>query len=403
MPTFVYHAFDSSGLRVTGEITASSAATARTQLEAEGLRVERILPLDVDEPARETGPADLGRPLSDGEFRELGGHLADLAQAGVPLAGGFEAIAAELPDGPFRKRLEHMARQLRTGADLEEVLQRHDAPCDLTAVVRAGIRSGRLVDVLARYAADARNADELRQRVLLGLAYPLALLGVALALFIGFLCGIVPQFKPIFAGMDVELPLLTELVIWLSDLLVDHGLLIAIALLCAVAVAWYAGGKRFGRETRQRWLVRFPVAGSLLRNVAVGRYAHLLAQFIESGMPLPAALRLTGQSVLDAGLIRASDELACDVESGEPLSAATHAAGGFPASFIETLSRQQYGANLPSALRALADVFENRVRNESRYVLLFFEPAMVVIVGGLMMSLVAALFLPLIMLLNYLS
>src|SRR5947207_2611394 len=180
MPTYSYIAIDPQGARLSGEIEASDPDAVVSRLTAQGMRVESVqMVLPAAPPRVEENPAPR---LSAGEAREIGGHLAEVVSAGLPLEAGLAAVAEEFPWGRMGRALRRIAGRLETGESVESALSSCGAPAYLPALVRAGRRSGRTADILENFIASSRSVSDLRQTLWMALAYPLALLMLTIPL-----------------------------------------------------------------------------------------------------------------------------------------------------------------------------------------------------------------------------
>jgi len=399
---FRYTATDAQGKQTSGEMEAASAQEVSARLEASGLRVDSVEPLDLQEAAADRA-GQRPKSLSGKDFQELSGHISDIAQGDLPLGPGLMALAEEMPKGRIRSGLIAMIQELDSGADLETVLQSQGAPADLRALVRAGVRSGQVGEVLAQYVNHARSVTILRRRALLGIAYPTLLTTVGAALFLTLVAFIVPQFKKIYEDFGTELPGITVLLINLSDVVVYAGIWILVIGIPLCIGAWMFMKWLLGDVLYRRLVCHIPFVGPLLRFCALARFSNLFALLIENKVPMPEALTLAGDGVADAELRAACRNLALDVQNGLPLSRAAYALTGFPASFVQTLTREEHRGALPEALHALAEMFEGRARVQTSFVATICEPFIVVFLGCTIGFLVLALFMPLVKLLNDLS
>ena len=404
MPRFVYTARDSSGRNVSGEVVAANAREAAFELEARDLQVETVEPL---EQAADTEPG--GRTeqpveqLKRREFDRVSRHIAELTEAELPLATGLSHLADELPKGKFRRALSDMAAQLDQGHDLESVIESHGAPADLRALVRAGARSGRTAEVLWQYVAHTRNVADVGRRAVLALAYPLLTATCAALVVLFLLTWIVPDFRKIFLDFDTELPGITNLLIEFSNLFVERGLWVALAVVVAGMGTWTILKLALGEVARRRCICAIPFLGPLLRWAALSRFSHLLAVLIENDVPLPDALQLAGQGSADAQIRDASCQLAETVEAGGQLAPVARALDDFPTVLVEMLRREQNRESLTEAIHSIGEMFEGRVRSQASFITVACEPVLVVSLGFTVGFIVIALFMPLVRLLNDLS
>lgn len=415
MPRYRYTAHDAQGNHVSGEREASDLEEVSAWLRSERMEVWHVEPLPESpsssgaqesplEPEHDVWLiADRPSPLSGADIQQLSGQIAGLATAGLPLADGLRALAEDLPDRRKRRGLRWMAAQLTAGQDLATVLKAQGAPADLCALVEAGLRFGRLEAVLRQFAMRVQTSNEVRRRVVLALIYPMILLGVGFSLLSFVLVIIVPRFKAIFEGFNVELPGVTMLLLHLSDATFNYLpflLLLVLAIGVCLAIAMRIDSVRVSVRSA---VCSIPLIGPLLRWSAMSRFAHGLALFVENQVPLPMSLVLAGEGAGDAEIRDGCQRLALRVEAGEPLAEAARPLRLFPPSVLQTLMWERQPDGFAEALRATGDLLQVRCRGQAALIIFVVEPATIAIVTTMAGFVVLALFLPLIKLLNNLS
>ncbi|MBT6157644.1 MAG: type II secretion system F family protein [Planctomycetaceae bacterium] len=408
MPRFHYKAIDSNGELTSGEIEAVDVAGATARLEADGLKVESVEPIDVssfgDSATEEIDSA--GRTVERmkvRDFRRLSGQLGDLTEAGLPLVQGLSALAAELPSSRFRRGLRSIVSRLQAGGELGSVLKSHGAPADLQALIAAGAKSGHTGELLGRYAAQARQVSDIRFRAAIALVYPLIILLLLGVVLVAIMVGLVPSFRKIFEDFGTELPAITKLVISTSDVLVSHGIWLFGAMIFMVSAIWVVVAFVLDKMTRRRIICAIPVLGRLLRFSALARFSHLLAILVENGVPLPEALVLSGDSAGDAEIQAASWMMASDVESGEPLDRAAYNMPAMPGTLVESMKWHDKPDVFADTLRALTEMYKSRAHAQTGLITVLWQPIIMVTMGISVGLIVIALFMPLIKLLNDLS
>ncbi len=401
MRTYIYIAIDSRGERLSGEIEASDPDAVVSQLTARGLRIESVQPL----PPREPPSADRPRPvgLSAAETREVGGHISEIISAGVPLEGGLAAIADEFPWGRVRRSLQGIVRDLEAGNDLESVLARHRSAGYLPALVRAGQRSGRTGEILDNFITGSQIVSDLRQVLWTALAYPLILLVALVPLMLLVLLKVVPQFGELFASMEVQIPLLTRVLLAAADFLKQDGVWIVLVILGAVVALAVMIRAILGRVAVRRLMCRIPVIGPLLRWLALARFSPLLSALIEARVPLDAALLLAGDASGDAEIEDDCRVLAASLRAGNSLQAAAQETGRFPASFMQALTWERRQEGLPEVLRSMADMYAGRARAFVMLIAVVLPPVVVLFVAGTVGGAMVLMFVPLFDLLKKLS
>ncbi len=374
-----------------------------------------------------------GGELTADESARLSQHVAGVSASGLPLGPGLRALAEESPRGAFRDALVDLADALERGEPLDEAVEDEAGrvPPYLRGLIRAGVRSGDLGDVLGRFSAVARVGSDLRRTFWAGLAYPILAVGLAGGLFALLDALLMDRFEHIFADFGVPLPGLTKALLMMSHALRTFAPLIIAACLVLI-LAWAFVGLVASRAARNSLFARIPVIGTLWKYTSWAEFCHLLAMLIEARVPLPEALRLTGAAVENSDVERACRAVARGVERGASLSAAMSGevpgpavdlSGTGPTSADARADRDGLRAihrsmpdGLPRLLRwaegraAIAEVlhmagetFQARSRAEAAFggAAAAFMAALAVIVG--LFIVVLGLFLPLITLVSKLS
>jgi type II secretory pathway component PulF len=327
--------------------------------------------------------------------------VAELTKAGLPLGPGLRALAEELPGQRLPHVLRGLADRFDAGDDLVAALESQGRmlPTHLRGLMLAGMRSGRLAEVLEEYVELSRGQLELRRRIWLTLAYPFVLLLFVTA-FVAFAnLYIVRAFEKIFMDFGTCLPGMTILVLkgsgpmmWFFVGLLGLSVLGPLVLWIAPGVGWV-------------WpmLYRVPMIGPLLRWSHLTQFSRLMGMLLEQQVALPDALRLTAAGSRDVNLARGCRQVADDVERGQVLYEGMAARRQFPASLIPVIRWGQQAPALPDAFRAAAEMFEGRVRSQGTLLETMMLPIMFLGILIFVGFLVIALFMPLIALITRLS
>jgi len=261
--------------------------------------------------------------LTAREAVELSSHIAGLTRAGLPLAQGLVALGEELPRGRLRQSMNELARTLESGVPLDQAVKHHydRIPPNLRGLLVAGMRSGGPGELLGRFAQYAGIRAELKRRLWVSLAYPVLTVVLAITLYVVVSLFFVGQFEVIYRDFNMPVPRLTMVVmsvshlvrtIWLPVAFVGGGLLFT----------WLSARVFLSPSQRRSLANRIPLLGTVWRSTSLAEFCHLLALLLESQLPMPEALRLTGEGVQDAEIDSSCRAMAGDVEAGHPLSLA---------------------------------------------------------------------------------
>jgi general secretion pathway protein F len=341
--------------------------------------------------------------LNGADTARLSQQIASLTSAGLPLGAGLTALSEELPRGAFRRSMTELAQTLEAGLPLDQAIESQGGriPPHLRGLVIAGIKSGKLGDFLSRFSGYVGIGTEVRRRLWLNLAYPLVTVGAALALFVFVSAVLISQFESIFTNFSVPIPALTRAILALSR--VVNTVWAPVATLLAVGVCIWLATRVFLKPPLRRSLAaRLPIVGAVWRTTSLAEFCHLLALLLESHLPLPEALRLTGEGVQDADIDDACRAMAHQVESGASLTQAMSDERLFPPGLPSLLRWAETDKSLPEVLHMAGAMFEARARSQSTFTGTAVSVLCVLLVLGIVMV-IPGLFLPLITLISRLS
>lgn len=350
------------------------------------------------------GSNDVGDRLSGPESVELSGHLAGLARAGLPMASSLAALAEELPRGRLRRSMNELAGRLEAGLSLAEAIdgQKGRIPGHLRGLVIAGARSQRLGDVLGHFSSYLTVGTELRRRLWLTLAYPMLSMAFALAIFTLTSIAIVPQFEKIFRDFGIPLPFVTISILETSRAMIAIGPVLAI--LGAVLIVVPLLAPLLPRPGTLRALAaQLPVLGGVWRWTSLAEFCHMLALLLENQLPMPEALRLTGEGVQDSDVEDACHRLAASVESGQGLAAAMAGRRLFPAGLPRLVRWGERQQSLPEVLHMAGEMFEARAAAHAAFAGTVMSVLAAVLILWGVVTVIIGLMLPLITLISRLS
>ena len=345
-----------------------------------------------------------GDRLSNEDAARLAEQLADLARTNLPLPSGLRALGEEVGDGPLRRTLDSLARALERGLPLDAAIaaQGRRLPAHLRGLVQVGVKTGRIGEVLARFAGYANIGVELRRTLWIGLAYPFLALTVAIVVFVFAHVVLVNQFKLVFQDFGVSLPLMTRFLIVISDFLtVAWQPMLETAV--GVVLIWLVVHMVVTTPIRRSLSSHLPLIGPVWRWTSLAEFCHLLGLLLEGEVSLPEAIPLAAEGVQDSALAAAGRTMAKEVSSGQPLSRVFSGRSVFPAGLGRILSWAEGHKSLPEAMHMAGDMFAARARAQASFAGTVLSVLSVLVILGGLGFLVPSLFLPLIMLIQKLS
>jgi general secretion pathway protein F len=296
-----------------------------------------------------------------------------------------------------------LAVALEAGVPLEVAIagETKRIPPHLRGLIVAGVQSGRVGDILARFGVYAGLGTDLKRRLLLSITYPLLTLVITIALLYGVSTYLVHQFEVIFKDFAIPLPMLTLFILKGARVIEIIAGPVAV-ILAALVITFLLGRVCLNPERRRSLSTRIPLFGPIWSAVRLSEFCHLLALLIEGRLPLPEALRLTGEGVADSGLNRGCALLAREVESGRSISDAMVKVRRFPAGLARLIGWAENEKTLPEVLHLAGVLFETQARSRATLAGTIVSVACVIMVLSLIVV-IPGLFLPLITLISRLS
>jgi general secretion pathway protein F len=389
MPDYAYVGLDTAGREKRGHVRAETSEAARDQLTRRRLYVVRI------EPAAEGAGAPLVSRASLFARRKMG-TLVTVS----PLEEALRTISRQAEREEVRRVLTHVHAGVVEGLRLSDAMAREGAsfPPLYRAMVAAGEASGTLPQILERLANLMERQAQVRGKVLSTLAYPIILAIVAAFVVFALMIFVVPKVVEQFQDIGQTLPFLTRMVIGISSFLAAWwwALLLGIAL---GTFLWIRALKDEGiRMKFDRFLLRLPLVGRLIRDLHAARMARTLSTMVASRLPLLEGLKLTSSTVHNRVLRAASVDIAETVRTGGSLSGALRKAGIFPPLLVYLAASGEASGKLDVMLERAADYLEREFDAFTTTALSLLEPAIIIVMGAVVALIVLSILLPILQL-----
>ncbi len=390
MSAFEFTALDKIGRTRKGVQEGDTPRQIRQQLREQGLT-----PLCIDEVIRPI-TQQKHRRISATDLALLTRQLATLVRSGLALEETLRAISEQTEKPRLKSMLLAVRSRVLEGHSLANGLGNFPNvfPAVYRATVAAGEQSGHLDLVLERLAEYTENRQYIQQKTLLALFYPTLLSGVAILVVIGLLAYVVPQVVQVFEHIDQQLPWLTRALIALSDFLLNWGIWLLLLLIAAVVGLRYS--LRFEKPLAvfHRLLLHIPLISRLERGANVARFTRTLSILTESGVPMLEALQITSQVISNRPIQQAVFAATNKVREGSSLHAALQQSGLFPPMTLHLIASGETGGNLESMLERAAIMQERELETLIGVLLGLFEPLLILLMGGIVLTIVLAILMP---------
>ncbi|MEI6668762.1 MAG: type II secretion system F family protein [Acidobacteriota bacterium] len=376
-------------------IAADDEAGLRRDLEQKGFCVIAL------KPKRVLGsfslPTARRKRIPSRDFLVFNQELATLLKAGMPLVQSLDILRSRVLHPTFRGVLDAVFERVRAGSALSEAMAEHGAlfPGAYTASVLAGEKSGSLEAVLRRYVSYIKVVGVVKRRTISALVYPAVLIALALLVVGIIVLRVVPEFSSFYESFGAELPLATRVIMRGSSLLRDHFVVIGAVLTAAVLGVWN-WARRDGQRARfDRAVLRLPWIGTTVQRFATSQLSRTLATLLGGGIPLVAAIDIAAHAGSNQYLSAQMRVVGDRVREGESFASALAARGTFPDVAIKMAEVGEATGALQDMLTSLADFYDEEIETELARFVALIEPALLVIMGVIIASMLLALYMPL--------
>src|SRR6266581_1097765 len=419
MPRFNYVALDARGQEATGLVEATSTNAAITQLRQAGFFPTSVMEEAISGPDGKEGRRRAATTARVTKTRVKKGivlfkrrkvkskvlmiftrQLATLIDSGLPLLRSLNVLAKQERDKLMKNTIIKIADSVQSGSTFSDALALHPRIFNdlYISMVRAGEVGGVLELVLTRLSEFQEKAAKIKNKVMAAMVYPGIVMTMAIGIMTFLMIFIVPRFEMIFQDLlgDKPLPPVTRFVMGVSGFMKSNGLIVFGAIVAAVTLYKFVGRTRRGRLLIDNFKLRMPLFGNLNRKTAISRFARTLGTLVTSGVPILQALNITRETAGNAAIARAIAQVHDSVKEGESIVQPLEASRVFPPMVVSMVDVGEETGKLPEMLLKIADVYDDEVDNAVAGLTSALEPIMIVCLALIVGTIVIALFMPLI-------
>jgi type IV pilus assembly protein PilC len=429
MPKYNYVALDARGNETKGSIEVGSQNEAIGRVKEMGLFPTKIAEADKEDKsaakkakAKPAAKSKAGGKKGGGmnlniKIPGLGGkvkpkvlttftrQLATLVDAGLPLLRGLRVLEKQERNANLKGILAELSTSIEGGSTFSEALAQHPKVFNRLFVnmVKAGELGGVLEVVLKRLAEFSEKAQKIKGKVKAAMFYPTAVMIVAVGIMILLMTFVVPKFRDVFAGMNIDMPKFTLMVLWLSALIKDNILATMGGVAVVVVMFLLFIKTKFGRNLWDRTKLNMPPTGQVVTKVSISRFARTLGTLVSSGVPILQALTIVKETAGNVIIASAVAKIHESVKEGETITAPLEASRVFPPMVVSMVDVGEQTGALPEMLLKIADNYDEEVDNAVAAMTSLLEPIMIVFLAVIVGSIVIAMFLPLIAMITTMS
>ena len=389
---FLWQGINKEGRKATGEMSAKNIPAVRSNLQKQGVIANKI----------KAKPKPLfsfsgGAAITSGDIAVFSRMLATMLSSGVPLVQGVQIIGEGHEKPKMRKMIFSIREDIESGATLAVALSKFPLHFDnlFISLIHAGEQSGSLEKLLAEIATYKEKTEALKSKIKKSLMYPAAIIGVSFIVTAILMVFVIPQFEELFAGLGAELPTLTKIIISTSRAFQDNWLLIVL-LSIATPLLILEAKKRY-RKVEQfidQLLLKLPIIGSIIKKGAIARFCRTFATMFRSGVPLAESMTSVAGATGNFEFSNATLMMRDEVSAGIQLNTAMKNRAIFPNMVVQMVGIGEESGELDNMMDKVAEFHEREVDDAVNNMTALLEPLIMVILGGIIGTLVVAMYLP---------
>ena len=385
--TFTWEGKDKAGKTVRGEVRALGEASVNATLRRQGILVTKVKKQSLRR----------GGSITQKDIALFSRQLATMMKAGVPLLQSFEIVGKGASNPAVARLVQEIKTEIETGSTLAAAFRKYPLYFDalFCNLVAAGEQAGILETLLDRLATYQEKIIAIKSKIKSALFYPVAIIAVAFIITAVIMIFVIPAFKNVFASFGADLPAPTLIVMAISDYFVKYWWLI----FGVVGGSIYGFLEAWKRSAAvqifmDRLSLKLPIFGEVIRKSTIARWTRTLATMFSAGVPLVEALDSVGGAAGNYVYLMATKQIQSEVSSGTSLTVAMQNANVFPSMVIQMCSIGEETGALDSMLGKVADFYEAEVDDAVEALSSLMEPLIMVVLGGLIGSMVVAMYLP---------
>lgn len=397
MAEFICKLGTPGGEIVTRTVEGLSENELRQRLAQEGYRIFSVETSGVVNGVRVRGAGQRAVKIKLDDFLLFNQQLAALIHAGLPVLQSIQMLRQRSPNPKLRIVLADVEARIKSGSALSEALeaQGETFPKIYTASILAGERSGNLDDVLRRYVEFTKSIAALRRKIRGALTYPIMLLCAAFVLVTILTTFVIPQFSSLYENMGTELPGVTIFVVSVSSAVRENVYWLLPLLVIAVAGLYSWRRTENGRRTMDRWMLKIPIVGDLIKQLTTAQLSRSLATLLAGGITVVESFQIALQSVTNRELLRSTESALPKIREGKPFTESLAAAGWMPELAVDMIGVGERSGSLREMLDEVASFFDAETETRLGQLTSLIEPTILLVMAGIVITILLAIYLPL--------
>jgi type IV pilus assembly protein PilC len=390
MPTFEWKG-SRAGQMQSGVLNADSKEAA-----SEILRRQRIEAPSIKEKGKEIAFPKFGGGVAPQLVAIFTRQFSVMIDAGLPLVQCLEILASQQENKTFKRALIQIRQDVESGSNLADSMRKHPKIFNdlFTNMVAAGEAGGILDTILQRLAQYIEKSVKLNSQVKSAMIYPVAVISIACIVVAVILWKVIPVFAALFKGLGAELPMPTQIVIWLSNFIADFWWLMGIVIAGTIYTLRRYHETYRGRRVLDGIILKMPILGMLMRKIAVARFCRTLSTLTSSGVPILDGLQITARTAGNAIVEDAIMATRKSVEEGKTISEPLADTDVFPSMVVQMIAVGEQTGALDTMLSKIADFYEDEVDTAVAGLMKLLEPVLIAFLGVAIGGIVIAMYMP---------
>ena len=393
MPVYVWKGRNQYGEKRKGEVEAPDQAAALAHVKR----------MRITDPVVKEKPKDLLESIpffqprvTDKDIVVFTRQLATMIDAGLPLVQCLEILSKQQENSTFKRTIGEIQADVEAGTTFADSMRKHPKVFDnlYSNMIEAGETGGILDTILNRLALFMEKTMALKKKIKGAMTYPAICLAISILILVVILVFVIPVFEEMFSQMDAALPVPTMIVVGLSNAFKEHLLWIILPIILLIYIFKKVYSTEKGRYRIDQFFLRLPVVGILIRKVAGAKFTRTLSTMLQSGVPILEALQVVaktaGNKVIERAVFRVGDAIA----EGRPMAEPLMESGVFPNMVVQMINVGESVGALDTMLEKIADFYDEEVDTAVANLTAMIEPFMMVFLGGMIGTLVVAMYLP---------
>ncbi len=399
MALYTYKAKNWDGKIVSAEMECESKEVCIAKLREKGYFV-----INIAEKKGSGGSsfALFEKGVSSQEVSIFARQFATMIGSGVPLVRCLTILQSQAENPTFKKIIAQIRTDVEGGATFSKALEKHPKVFTnlFCSLVKAGEIGGILDTILERLAEYLESSEALKAKIKGAMTYPVVVFAIAGLVVVALVMFVLPQFKEIFLGMNIELPMATQVLLAVSDFMVGWWFIVIPALVLVPLLIVNFFKTKTGKRIWDTNILKVPNLGMMMRKVAVAKFTRTLGTLISSGVPILQALEVTSQTAGNIVIAEAVDKTRISIREGESIADPLKSSGVFPPMVVQMIAVGEETGELDKMLTKIADFYDTEVDTAVKGLTSVIEPLVIVVLGIVIGGIVMAVFMPMLKLVN---